>query len=195
MASSSARRPRSQPRHDVDRPGLEVGRGLAVGGRRPRQHPLARCARSPARSRCAGSACAPAVDTAFALGDTVQLATTITDGHGGVAARRERRVDQHRYLGGLGGQRGHRRRAVARRRRRSWRRPAGTSRSRGSWSARARRPSSSTATPLVRLPEGGVGPPRRAAWSTPGGIRCPGQALAWRSARSRRWPPWTAWPG
>ena len=26
----------------------------------------------------------PAVDTAFALGDTVQLATTITDGHGGV---------------------------------------------------------------------------------------------------------------
>ena len=27
---------------------------------------------------------APAVDTAFALGDTVQLATTITDGHGGV---------------------------------------------------------------------------------------------------------------
>jgi hypothetical protein len=27
---------------------------------------------------------APTVDTAFALGDTVQLATTITDGHGGV---------------------------------------------------------------------------------------------------------------
>ena len=27
---------------------------------------------------------APAADTAFALGDTLQLATTITDGHGGV---------------------------------------------------------------------------------------------------------------
>ena len=49
----------------------------------------------------------PAVDTAFALGDTVQLATTITDGHGGVLPGVRVGWTSTDTLGRLGGQRGH----------------------------------------------------------------------------------------
>ena len=78
----AARRGRAAAR--LDRPGVEVGGGLALGGRRPRRASSPRSGRSPARSRCAGSASRPQWIPPSRSATPFQLATTITDGHGGV---------------------------------------------------------------------------------------------------------------
>ena len=135
VTGCSRRWPRSQPsgsggdtgRFAVRvRPGMEVGGGLAVGGRRPRRPSSPPSARSPARSRCAGSACRrrripPGPWATRSSSPRPHRCARRRP------ARRARGLDQHRHLGGVGGQR---RTVVARApaRRRSSPRRAGTSR-------------------------------------------------------------------
>ena len=103
---------------------MEVGGGLAVRGRRPRQHSLLRAVD---HRRAAG-----ALDRRRARGGhrvrPRRYAPARHDHHRRTrrrAAGRQRRVDQHRHVGGVRGQRRHGRGAIARRddHRRRGRRP------------------------------------------------------------------------
>ena len=123
----------------------------------------------------------PTADTAWAIGDSIQLALTITDAHGGDRARRARRLDLDRHRGGRGGQRGHGRGPVA----------GGGDDRRGGGGPdrpvadpgprRARPPSGFRATRCIRLGEGGVA---RLVARVVDARRhpVPGQPVTWRSS-------------
>ena len=138
---------------------------------------------------CAGSACGPTADTAWALGDTIQLAITITDAHGGIvpgvrvgwtstdtsvasvdsAGTVVARAPGAATVVAAAGGRIAQSRILVRPRPAAIRSRA----TRCSGSAKAACPGSSR------------------GWWTRGGIRCPDSR--WRGARRiRRWPWWTA---
>ena len=166
-----ARCGRGRIRGDLDGPGLEVGGGLAIRGCRPRLHHLV-------GALAAGRPCAldrrrgPSPIRAWAIGDTIQLAITITDAHGGVVPGVR--------VGWTSTDTSVRARWTARAPwsparqapRRSLPRPVGGSRSRGSWSAPARRRSGSRETRCSGWAKA-ASPASSRAWSTPGGIRSP----------------------
>ena len=98
----SAPRPRAGPAGHGS-PGRGNG-GRARCRRAPPSCPSSpRSARSPAPSRCAGSASCPPRTPPGPSATPFSSPPRITDAHGGVLPRRERGLDQHRHVGGLRG--------------------------------------------------------------------------------------------
>ena len=174
----SATRPRPDRARDLDRPGMEVGGGLAVGGCRPRLHHLvgALAAGRPGaldRRRPAPIPPGPSAtrSSSPSPSPTRTAASCPASAWGGPRpTRRWRRWTARAPWWPA-------RRAP----RRSSPRPAGGSRSRAFWSVPARPPSAPgrLAGPAAAK---AACPASSRGWSTPGGIRCPDSRVAWRSS-------------
>ena len=146
MASSRRDAAAAGSADDLDGPGVEMGGGLAVGGCRPRLHPLLGALD---HRRAAGALDRRARPPRIPPGPSATRSSSPPPSPTRTAASLpgvQRGLDQHRHLGGVGGQRRAPSSPARPARRRSWPRPAATSRRRASWSAPGPRPSASSAT-------------------------------------------------